>query len=120
MSLARMLMPVCLGCTRYDNITLKSMACCQLTMTVGDVLYLPRGTVHVATTTNTTSIHMTYQLQSKGRTWAELSGLDVESVDAETYWLLHLGQTSTATSLASPAYKTRQVLAAVDDCHSPL
>eukprot|EP00045_Choanoeca_perplexa_P018414 m.291110 g.291110 ORF g.291110 m.291110 type:complete len:1327 (+) comp17812_c0_seq4:4937-8917(+) len=96
------------GCTRYDNTTLKSMACSHFTMVAGDVLYLPRGTVHVATTSNTTSIHMTYQLQSKGHTWAELSGLDVESVDAETYWLLHLGQTSTATSLANPMYRVRQ------------
>jgi hypothetical protein len=85
---------------------LNSMSCTNLTLDAGDVLYLPRGTVHVATTTNTTSMHMTYQLQTKGHTWADLKYGELR-VDEDSPWLLNLGQASRATS--SYGYKQREV-----------
>jgi cupin superfamily acireductone dioxygenase involved in methionine salvage len=85
---------------------LKSMACTNLTLDAGDVLYLPRGTVHVATTSNTTSIHMTYRLETKGHTWADLKYEELR-VDEDSPWLLNLGQMSRATS--SYGYKQREV-----------
>ena len=82
------------------------MACTNLTLTKGDVLYLPRGTIHVATTRKSTSIHMTYQLQTKGQTWADING---QNVDKHNYWLLNLGQSSQITASAPLPYKQRQV-----------
>ena len=85
------------------------MSCTNLTLTVGDVLYLPRGMVHVASTSTSTSIHMTYQLQTKGQTWADIQP-ELGDVDGKAYWLLNLGQPSRITASAAPAYNQRQVL----------
>ena len=99
----------CIGCTRYQWWMLKSMACKNITLTAGDVLYLPRGVIHVATTTNTTSIHMTYQLKTMRHTWAELSYADQPVLNDANYWLLYLGQSSQAAMLVEPAYRQLQV-----------
>ena len=110
-----------LGCTRYERRLLKSMSCTNLTLTAGDVLYLPRGMVHVASTSTSTSIHMTYQLQTKGHTWAELRYGNVP-VDVSAFWLLNLGQpSSTSSSRTLPdSYLERTVskLSCLNGCHS--
>ena len=46
------------------------MDCAEVTLWPGDVLYLPRGTVHFATTdAEEGSTHMTYQLMTDSSSW---------------------------------------------------
>jgi len=49
------------------------MVCQNATLAAGDVLYMPKGMVHYATTrANVSSTHLTIGLLRKGRTWREL------------------------------------------------
>jgi hypothetical protein len=58
------------GCTSYTKGQLAALACRNITLSAGDLLYLPRGVVHAAETDlNAGSSHMTYQLITKENSW---------------------------------------------------
>jgi hypothetical protein len=63
------------GCTNYLLADLEAMACETLSMEAGDVLYLPKGIVHYATTDadTTGSAHVTYGLKRAGHRWIDLA-----------------------------------------------
>ena len=61
------------GCTSYKKHDLAEMACQHVTLQRGDVLYMPKGIVHYATTRdNVTSTHLTVGLFRKGHTWRDI------------------------------------------------
>ena len=63
-----------LGCTRVEGaLEDPELACKELVMGPGDVLYLPKGVVHTATTVNdTVSAHLTISLKRDGLRWGDL------------------------------------------------
>jgi len=61
------------GCTSYQKRDLAKMDCQQVTLHPGDVLYMPKGIIHYATTrANITSTHLTIGLFRKGHTWRDV------------------------------------------------
>lgn len=59
-------------CENFDKLDLEAMDCQQFDMNAGDVLYLPRGIVHFATTeSNTTSAHLTVSMDAADRSWKD-------------------------------------------------
>ena len=63
-----------LGCTRVEGaLEDPELACTEVAMGPGDVLYLPKGIVHTATTVNDTlSAHLTISLKRDGLRWGDL------------------------------------------------
>ena len=61
------------GCTSYVKRDLAKMDCQQVTLHPSDVLYMPKGIIHYATTrANITSTHLTIGLYRQGHTWGSL------------------------------------------------
>ena len=60
------------GCHEYVEQDLAAMDCTERTMGPGDVLYMPKGVVHMATTGDVASAHLTVSLPVQGRTWGDL------------------------------------------------
>lgn len=60
------------GCTSYTDADLARLDCVNLTMTAGDVLYMPKGTVHFARTSDVGSAHLTLSLNRDGAAWGDL------------------------------------------------
>jgi ribosomal protein L16 Arg81 hydroxylase len=61
------------GCTSYTKRDLDKMDCQQVTLRPGDVLYMPKGIVHYATTrANVSSTHLTVGIFRKGHTWRDV------------------------------------------------
>ena len=61
------------GCTSYQTRDLGKMNCHHVTLHPGDVLYMPKGIVHYATTRpNVSSTHLTIGLIRKGHTWQDV------------------------------------------------
>lgn len=60
------------GCTSFDESVLSQFECSTFVLTAGDVLYLPRGIVHVAHSGDHGSTHLTVSLDQKGLTWLDL------------------------------------------------
>ncbi|EDQ85702.1 uncharacterized protein MONBRDRAFT_38713 [Monosiga brevicollis MX1] len=61
------------GCTNFDIAETDKMRCEHFTLSPGDVLYLPKSTIHFATTSpNTTTAHITLSLERQGQSWIDL------------------------------------------------
>ena len=59
-------------CTFYTDESLAELDCTQFVMEAGDTYYMPKGLVHFAESTGTTSIHATISLDRKYLTWFDL------------------------------------------------
>ncbi|EDQ86327.1 uncharacterized protein MONBRDRAFT_11172 [Monosiga brevicollis MX1] len=63
------------GCTQYEAWQLAKMECQAITLKAGDVLYLPKGIIHYATTTESMgSTHITLSLERLTHSWLALFG----------------------------------------------
>jgi len=61
------------GCTSYRARDLRKMSCEQVLLEVGDVLYMPKGIVHMAQTDAITdSAHITLSLERQGHRWVDV------------------------------------------------
>ncbi|EDQ87632.1 uncharacterized protein MONBRDRAFT_37822 [Monosiga brevicollis MX1] len=60
------------GCTTYTMSMLQPMICRNVTLHQGDSMYLPKGVIHYAVTTDTPSAHLTIGLSRTGRTWLDV------------------------------------------------
>ncbi|EDQ88297.1 uncharacterized protein MONBRDRAFT_32951 [Monosiga brevicollis MX1] len=68
------------GCTNFDIAETDKMRCEHFTLSPGDVLYLPKSTIHFATTSpNTTTAHITLSLERQGQSWIDLACTVIES-----------------------------------------
>lgn len=63
------------GCTSYQDRDLfrKSMACRNFTIQPGEVLYMPKGTIHHAITGGVDSVHLTISIGSQDGAWASVA-----------------------------------------------
>jgi hypothetical protein len=72
------------GCTSYTKRDLSKMDCQQSTLHAGDVLYMPKGIVHYASTRdNTTSTHLTLGLDREGHTWRHVFRRQCQLAEAD-------------------------------------
>ena len=56
----------------FDQLDMTALNCTNVTLNVGDRLYLPFGTIHRAKAGSTASVHATFELEAKGLTWGDL------------------------------------------------
>lgn len=56
-------------CQRFNAQYLGRMVCVNLTLAPGDVLYLPKGLVHVAQADSAPSMHISIGLRESKNTW---------------------------------------------------
>ena len=61
------------GCTTYRVEDTDAFVCDEFTMAPGDVLYMPKGVVHYATTADSISFHLTIGLHRDNRQWVRSS-----------------------------------------------
>eukprot|EP00729_Bicosta_minor_P000445 gene445-31467_t len=59
-------------CTFYTDESLAALDCSQFVMEAGDTYYMPKGLVHFAASTGTTSLHATVSLDRTHSTWFDL------------------------------------------------
>eukprot|EP00729_Bicosta_minor_P014762 gene14762-9407_t len=59
-------------CTFYTDESLAELDCTAFVLEAGDTYYMPKGLVHYAESTGTTSVHATISLDRKHSTWFDL------------------------------------------------
>lgn len=69
------------GCTSYTDSDLGRLDCSKLTLSAGDVFYMPKGVVHYALTSDAGSAHLTVSLNRDGVAWGDLLLAQLDGMD---------------------------------------
>eukprot|EP00049_Salpingoeca_infusionum_P006983 m.113649 g.113649 ORF g.113649 m.113649 type:complete len:3045 (-) comp13522_c0_seq4:422-9556(-) len=60
------------GCTRYEDAHLSGMTCKTFTLSAGDRMYMPKGIIHYAVSSESGSKHLTISIGRQGVAWSDV------------------------------------------------